>query len=208
MKLRHLRSSVLVFVAAASAIASGPSHAQPDPLTSACSLDARGRLLLIPDGLGDVPAASFTVTVLDGLAMPIIGSVVTVEIGGVMDGMTRICSDQMLTVVTGPGGVAAFNIGGGGCYKAAGAVEILADGVLLRSYDQVMSPDYTATDNAGIPGQASLTVTPGDFASFVAAFQGGIGPASCHDYNNDGRVSVPDFAVFAVSYKGGVNFCP
>jgi hypothetical protein len=201
MKLMTLVLLAIVLVPAA-------AQAQPSAALSLCSLDDRSRLLLVPDGLGDVPSASFTVTVMDGFGIPIIGAAVTVEVGGLADGMTRICSDEVLTAVTGPGGVAAFNIGGGGCYKAPGAVVITADGVPLRSYDAVMSPDYTATDNAGMAGRASLTVSPPDLAAFVVAFAGGVGGPSCHDYNNDGRVSVADLAVFAMAYQGGTNFCP
>lgn len=183
------------------------AQAQPSAVMSSCSLDARGRLLLIPDGLGDVTAASFTVTVRDAMGIPIVGSLVTVDVGGQVEGMTRICSGQLLTDATGPGGIAAFNIGGGGCYKGPTAVRIVADSVPLRSYGAVMSPDYTGTDNAGLAGRASLTVDPLDLAAFVAAYQGGVGPASCHDYNNDGWVGVADLAVFGAGYKGGVNFC-
>jgi hypothetical protein len=70
-----------------------------------------------------------------------------------------------------------------------------------------MSPDYTASDDAGIPGRWSRTVAPTDLSSFVAAYQGGVGPSSCHDYNNTGITDPADLSVFVAGYKGGTNFC-
>jgi hypothetical protein len=71
-----------------------------------------------------------------------------------------------------------------------------------------MSSDYTATDDNGIPGRWDHLVSPPDLSSFSAAYQGGVGPQSCHDYNNDTITNPPDLSTFSAAYKGGVNRCP
>ena len=49
---------------------------------------------------------------------------------------------------------------------------------------------------------------PNDLAGFVAAYSGGNGPPSCHDYNNNGVTDPGDLAVFIQSYYGGTGYCP
>ena len=106
-------------------------------------------------------------------------------------------------------GTVCFNIAGGGCYKQVPyAVVIRANGVTIREFPAVMSSDYAGWDDEGIPNRWDHQVNPVDFAAFIAAYQGGIGPRSCHDYDNNGVTDPPDLAVFVEAYKGGTNRCP
>jgi hypothetical protein len=71
-----------------------------------------------------------------------------------------------------------------------------------------MSSDYVGTGDDGQADRWDFLVAPADLSSFVAAYQGGAGPASCHDYDNNGTTDPGDLAVFIAAYKGGANFCP
>jgi hypothetical protein len=92
--------------------------------------------------------------------------------------------------------------------KEANAGVIRANGVDIRNWMAVMSPDYVGNDNAGVPNNSDLLVNPQDLGAFVGRYQGGIGPASCHDYNNSGTTGPEDLSTFTQSYKGGTNRCP
>jgi hypothetical protein len=73
-----------------------------------------------------------------------------------------------------------------------------------------MSPDYEySLGYEGNPAGGDLTVDPIDLGGFIGAYQGGIGPDSCHNYNNilDPLTDPVDLGTFIDSYKGGANFC-
>lgn len=139
---------------------------------------------------------------------PVPDVLVEIIIDGLPTGRVGLCSNQDLDKYTDHDGVACFNIAGGGCYKhEPDAVVIRANGVWIRDFDAVMSSDYEGRGDHGEAGKWDLQVNPGDLAAFVFAYQGGNGPASCHDYNNNGSTDPPDLAVFVEAYKGGANFC-
>lgn len=198
---------VLMLTCALALIAAVASADVPDPANCQTSLDSTARGLMIPDGLGDVSAASFTCTIRNAANNVINNAVVVIEVGGLATNHTIICGLQTLSNNTNASGVVNFNIGGGGCYKGANAFVIRANGVPIRTFLEVMSPDYSSADDSGIPGRWSRTVNGVDLASFVSAYQGGGGPSSCHDYNNNGVTDGPDLAVFIQAYKGAANFC-
>lgn len=190
----------------------------PEPSNCACQLDGTGRLLLIPGGPTPQPGdpwgsnvnATFWVNVRNAANAPINNAVVEVLVGGLIDGYTGLCDyqDPGLVRYTDVSGNVTFNVQGGGCFKGQpDACVIRANGVTIREYQNVMSPDYLANDNAGQPYLWSLTVSPLDLSAFVTAYQGGTGPASCHDYDNDGTTSPIDLSVFVSSYYGGTGTC-
>ncbi len=189
---------------AAKAIAADP----PDPCVTT-TLDGVGRLLLIPDedGADPHPMGSFTVTVKNYDCQPIYNAVVEVIIGGQATNKTKLCGSAVTVKLTDHNGNVTFNIPGGGCYRGADAVVIRANGVIVRNFYAVMSPDYAGWDNSGMANRWSLSITPVDLAAFVAAYQGGTGPASCHDYDNSGVTDPRDLAVFASTYSGGTRDC-
>ena len=140
---------------------------------------------------------------------PINNAVVEILIGGLADGYVGICPDQTLVANTNADGEVCFNIAGGGCYKHhPDAVVIRANGIPIREYAHVMSSDYAGWDDDGIPGRWDHQVNPQDLAAFAAAYQGGNGPRSCHDYDNSLVTDPADLAVFVEAYKGGQNRCP
>ena len=171
------------------------------------SLDATERLLLVPDmnGADPHPMASFTVTVRNEDCVPIANATVQVTIGGLVDGRTRLCGVSVTTGTTNSLGEVRMNIAGGGCYRGQSAVSIRANGVEIRNFGAVLSPDYAGWDNDGIAGRSDLRVTVLDFASFAQAFH--VGGPSCHDYNNNQNMDASDFSVFGQIWSGGTRGC-
>ena len=206
-----------LFSVCALALISGAAFADvPDPSNCTCTLDATGRLLMIPGG----PVASvwqkntnadFSLIVRNAANAPINNCVVEVLVGGQAGLFTGLCSYQSMGLIrnTDAGGNVSFNVQGGGCYKhQPDACTIRGNGVIIRTYDMVMSPDYTGTDDNGLASRWSLTVTPSDLASFVVAYQGGIGPASCHDYDGNNAMNAGDFSIFGAVWDSGLRNCP
>lgn len=199
---------LLMFVCAL-ALATAAYADVPDPSNCSSTLDQTGRLYMCPDGLGDCPAANFSVVIRNAANNPINNAVVEILIAGQVDGYTIICSGQTLTDNTDASGTVSFNVGGGGCFKGTNACVIRANGVEVRSYDTVVSADYAFSNNGGNIG-GDYDVDPIDLGAFVGAYQGGVGPVSCHDYDNllNPGTGPTDLGTFVAAYKGGINFCP
>lgn len=172
------------------------SYADEPPIPCcSCTLDALLGLILIPATDPPDPLSTFTVTVrTSGDCIPIHNAVVECFIGGIYDSRTRLCPSTILTGTTDVNGRVAFTIPGGGCYRGANAMVIRANGVEIRNYWSVTSPDYSAWDNVGQPGRWDLRVGLTDLAAFGAAF--GSGGSSCHDYDYNGATGVTDLALF------------
>jgi hypothetical protein len=181
----------------------------PEPPCMRTSIDETRRLLLVPDGSSaPLSLGAFSVTLLTpDCELPIVGASVEVLVGGQVNDRVRLCDWNVLSGTTDHSGTMYFNIQGGGCYKAEGVVEIRANGWSLRHFDVIVSPDYAGWDNLGQPGRASLSVTPVDLGAFVSAYHGGMGPESCHDYDNSGATDPADLAVFCKAYAGGTMSC-
>ncbi len=200
---------LLMVLCALALVATVANADVPDPSKCSTSLDVPKALYLCPDGLGDCNTSTFTVTVKNASGVAINNCVVEILIGSSgVGGNIKICASQILTANTNVTGNVVFNIGGGGCNKNTNAAVIRANGVDIRNWNAVMSSDYTNTDNVGLGAiYSDKKVTPADFTVFVAAYKGGTGPASCHDYNNSGVTGPEDFTVFVSAYKGGTNLC-
>lgn len=182
----------------------------PDESNSQTSLDNMNlpRLLLIPDHPSPATFGAFTVTVRNAAGLAINNCVVVIEIGGIVDNKVVLCQGAITTGNTNVSGVVTFNIPGGGCYKGAGAFTIRANGIPIRSFTSVESPDYAAFDNAGVPSRWSKSITAADFSAFGQAWQNGTGPASCHDYDGSNAMNSSDFSIFGQVWNGGLRNCP
>ncbi|MBM3287186.1 MAG: hypothetical protein FJY88_07540 [Candidatus Eisenbacteria bacterium] len=210
-----MKRLLLVFCALAMT-ASFASADVPDPSRCSTTWDPVQRFYLCPDnypdsnpdGANDCSAASFSVTVANASGAIIPNAVVEILLGGSEPGgSVEVCVNQTLTRNTESNGVAKFNLGGGGCNKRPGCAVIRANGVVIRTWNVIVSADYVGTDNLGQPGLSDGRVAPADFSVFVGRYQGGVGASSCHDYNNNGTTGPEDFSVFVAAYKGGVNIC-
>ncbi len=181
----------------------------PDPTCCIVTLDETERLLMVPDWDGN-PHSMFSVRAINmyNCETPLTNAVVEVLVGGQVNQKTAICEGYLGHIgITDDEGWVHFDIPGGGCVKGEAAIVIRLNGIEIRRYDAVVSPDYAGWDNTGEPNRWSHTVDPADLAAFVTAYQGGAGSASCHDYDNNGTVGPPDLAVFVSAYKGGSASC-
>jgi len=203
----------LVFVLCALAMVASVAFADiPKPENCYCTTDPQNRILMIPGhvpprGTGALipsPFASFTCTIRN-TSNAVIPNAVTEVLIGNLNVTTVLCADAVTTGTTNGSGIVSFNIQGGGCYKGVGsdAAVIVSNGTPIRRYDNVMSPDYTQTDNAGIQGNYDNNVGLTDFSRFAQALNAGV--ASCHDYDNSGTTGLGDFAVFAACLD---RWCP
>jgi hypothetical protein len=202
--------AVLFILSVSCLLASGANASQdPDPSRCQTSLDnlGRPRLLLIPDRPTLESMGAFTVTVNNSVGYPINGAIVLIEVGGIEDMKVVLCAGAEIQGTANALGQVTFNIAGGGCYKAPDAFRILANGIPIRNFTSVESPDYAGLDNAGVPGRWSRSITAADFAAFGQTWQGGHGPASCHDYNGDDAMNAADFSIFGLVWDLGSRYC-
>ncbi len=117
-----------------------------------------------------------------------------------VDGM-RYCADCEFEARTEPDGSCRIRLRGSGCSHFRGgrddvAVTIYADGMVIREYVNVKSPDFNGADS-------DLEVSLGDFAFFASSFAGLCDP--CADYDNSGNVDLGDFAIFSTAWGERCN---
>jgi len=191
-----MRYAVLL-VATGLLLSFGMAHATiPDAgYCSVTPCDTYGAVLMTPDY--SIPAGAvappleteFTVNVRNASNDPIPGAFVQVVLG--TPGNHYLCDDVVLTATTGALGNAVFNISGGGCTLAAGAVQIVANTVVIRTYDAVKSADFEV-------GTANGLVELADFSYFSSTY--GTSTDLCTDYKGSGTTELEDFSVFAKCY--------
>ncbi|MDM7916004.1 MAG: hypothetical protein ACE15D_19045 [Candidatus Eisenbacteria bacterium] len=177
------------------------AEGSPDPLCCWTSLDEAQRLLLYPFRSVDDPGfATFTVIVRDNDCQPVANALVEILPGGLTEGRVHLCDQAITSSLTNSQGSVRMSLPGSGCMKGPDAVVIRANNVVIRMFETVVSTDYAGHDNVGLPNLWDENTSLIDFAAFAQAFRAG-GP-SCHDYDNDGRMSLADLTIFAQVYLG------
>ena len=169
----------------------------PDPpnvtVTPCDDLDG---MVFSPDQPHPIPASEIEVIVRNSANQPIVGASVVVEVGAA----NPVCPDAVLVAVTDDLGRAYLTLAGGGCREnqpLSGIIE--ANGVTIRAYENVKSPD---SDGAG----GDLQVNLADLVAFSNEFRGSA-PAACHDYDNNGESNLGDLVIFSPAFVSG-NHCP
>ncbi len=110
-----------------------------------------------------------------------------------------ICPGAVLSGVTNPAGRVRLSLFGGGCTESMPlAAVIKVGGMVVRSYDNIKSPDYN-----GAAGDGAVDLS--DLVAFTSAFLGA--PGDCHDYDNDEVTGLSDLVLFGPSFMAG-NSCP
>jgi hypothetical protein len=164
----------------------------PDPATSSVEpWDTWGQALVIPGST--ISNDDVTVTVHNSQDQPIVGATVEIDLSG----CTGLCIDPVdagLTGTTDGSGVATLNPVVGGCEDCT--ITVRANGVTIRQYTHVSSPDWDG-------GVADGNVGVGDLAFFGAAFNQT--QDACGDYDGDGAVGVTDLPVFGAAFNGGAS---
>lgn len=145
--------------------------------------DALNGLVLAPNSPSPIPASVYTVTVRNCDQNPIAGAAVVFEFGAGID----ICTTAVHSGTTNGSGQAIVTLAGGGCLDGvANAGVVKANGLPIRTYVNVKSPDY---DGAGADGVVNIV----DLVNFTA-------DDACHDYDNDNDVDISDLVIFASGY--------
>lgn len=167
----------------------------PDP--AFCNVnpcDALNGVILCPDTPNPIPTTLVDVVVRNFAGNPIPGAFVEMTFH---HPAILLCQGAVLSGITNAAGQVQLRTAGGGC--AAGvpnAAQIRANGVLIRSYSNVKSPDWDGV-------QADLVVDAADQAFFSNCF---VGYCPCADYNNSGAMELADLALFQTPFSNN-NQC-
>lgn len=166
----------------------------PDPGNmSVQPCDALDGMFLVPDQPTAIPASIAEITVRNNVNAPIENAAVTVEVGA----SNPICPGAVLVGTTNSSGRCDIVLAGGGCVdQVALAGVIRANGVVIRAYSNVKSPD----------ADGNLRVDLADLVSFSAEFLGA-NQEDCHDYDNDEETGLSDLVLFSQAFVPG-NHCP
>lgn len=139
-----------------------------------------------------IPGNTVQLVVRDGAGDPVANANVTVEVGPEVN----LCDDVVLTTTTDSEGIAHFTALGGGCQSHVSLVTIIrVNGVVIRAYSDVKSPDFDGTTS-------NLRVDLGDLVAFGNEF-GGKTSGVCHDYDNNGTTGLADFILFVPAFRTG-----
>ena len=162
----------------------------PDPANcSVTPADALDGLVVAPLSPSALAATINTINVRNEANNPIAGANVTVEFSGTIN----LCSATVTSGTTDANGDVVITLGGGGCaHMVALSGVIKANGLSIRNYDNVKSPDYDGASG-------DLTVNLSDLVVFSAEFLGS-NPAECHDYDNNGATNLGDLVVFSPAF--------
>lgn len=127
----------------------------------------------------------FVVTVLNMSGQPIVGAYVEILVYFPANHLS--CPNAQPAGITDENGQVEFNLAMGGCtVDQTQTVGIVANGVPIRIYERLLSPDYS--------GEGDLMVGLLDFTYFGSAMVHSA--AGCTDYFNDGATGLDDFSAF------------
>lgn len=185
-----MASPLLALALTVAPIAAAPdTSVVPDPdYCSVVPCDEIAGILTTPHSGAGPAAARFVVTVQPAQGVPLPNAFV--EIIPADPTAHVLCPQARLTGLTDANGRVEFDLAMGGCTLRPNAVRIRANGVIIRSYPRLVSPDYD--------GEADGAVVLSDFTVFGTALVTGAG--GCTDYYNDGTTGVDDFTGFAACW--------
>jgi hypothetical protein len=150
-------------------------------------------LLVAP---GPLSGTSLTITVLDATYHPIPGASVWV----VFDPSIHTCENAQIIATANGQGICTLQLRAGGCVRnGAVACALVANGVEIRRYRDVKSPDNAGHQNSAPDGAVAIS----DLAFFADEFLG-VAAAACHDYDNDGACDIADMPFFGDSFTSGI----
>lgn len=145
--------------------------------------DALNGLVIAPDSPSPITATIYTITVRNIQNDPIQNAAVVFEFGAGI----RACTTATHSGTTNAQGVVVITLRGGGCLVGGGAGVIKANGITIRSYNNVKSPDWDGIAANGI-------VNISDLVNFQTL-------AACHDYDNNGLVNIGDLIQFSAAFS-------
>ncbi len=111
-----------------------------------------------------------------------------------------VCPGAVLSATTDSQGRCSITVAAGGCSDAQpSACLIKANGVTMRSYINVKSPDFDGAHADGVVNLADLILFSREFNGFA--------PAECHDYTNDNLCNLSDLTIFGEAFSRALH-CP
>lgn len=162
------------------------------PDASKCTVnpaDALNGLVLAPNLPAPIPASINLINVRNSANNPISNASVVITLGA----GNVLCGTTVLTGTTNASGNVTITLGGGGCEHNTPLSGIVkANGVTIRSYANVKSPDYD-----GAAGNRSVTLA--DLIKFSNEFLD-VDPNECHDYDNDANTGLGDLIIFSPTF--------
>ena len=168
----------------------------PMPIVSVDPCDDLDGMVLAPYDSEPIPATRVEVVLHDESDHPIADATITVE----FDSDHPLCANGVLEAVTDSEGRAYLTLAGGGCTDGASLAGVIkANGVTIRAYTNVKSPDF---DGAG----GDLEVDLRDLITFSNAFLGR--SPGCHDYDNNGVTDLADLVIFSPAFVGSNHCAP
>lgn len=168
----------------------------PEPCCDVTPWDQLNGIFLAPTDGAIPPAAVGHIIVRNSDCIPIANASVVVNLGS----NNVLCGSAVLTGTTNASGEVDIIARGGGCaHSIALAGVIKANGVTIRAYSNVKSPDFNG-------GGGDLRVDLSDLTVFANEFLGNT-PARCHDYDNNAATGLSDLILFSAAYTAAMR-CP
>lgn len=167
----------------------------PDPsCVSVTPADALNGLVVGPNQPVPLAASHLVIEVKNSQCEGMANSHVSV----LLSSRNPTCPGSVLTGVTDDQGRIEFDVAAGGCAHLAQNVGVIkANGVVIRSYINVKSPDW---DGAASDGSVNLA----DLLAFARQFNGQEA-AECHDYTNDGVCDLSDLTIFGGAFSSALH---
>lgn len=167
----------------------------PDPTKCTVTPNLNGGVIIAP---GLLSGTTLSINVRNASNNPIQSAAVQV----IFNNQIRICTTAVHTASTDVNGNCTVQLRGGGCINSAtvGACVVIANGIEIKNYTRVKSPDNA---NATI-SQPSGNVNTVDLPYFADQFQGNV-PAGCHDYDNNSIVNTVDLPYFGDAFKAALT---
>jgi hypothetical protein len=162
--------------------------ANPVPDWTHCTVDpadALHGLVLAPGAPGPISSTVYTLTIRSSSNNPMPHAYCAFELPSPPG--TRSCHDAVNDGQCNDQGVCTITLRGGGCQNGSEIAAIRANGILIRRYDHVKSPDW---DGASADGSVTF--------SDLLAFRSPV--VDCHDYDNNGSMNLSDLLIFSSAY--------
>ncbi|MCA9730227.1 MAG: hypothetical protein KC729_21260, partial [Candidatus Eisenbacteria bacterium] len=187
-----LLGSSLVAIAALGLMAQASlAGLPPEPIITVQPWDDLNGLFIAPASPAPVSGTTGHIVVHDPADQPIANAIVSVELGA----SNPLCPGAVVTGVTDANGEVDITVSGGGCahnQPVSGLIRV--NGVTVRAYSNVKSPDFDGSKSNGTVGLADLIAFSAEFLQHS--------PPECHDYDNNAATDLADVILFAPAFVG------